>query len=148
MQKILAISSGGGHWEQLMAMRGAFEGSDVTFVTTNPGLLQKYEIENGVVLPDCNRDSIGLVLKCFFGAFSLVFKHKPDVVISTGAAPGLLCLVAARLMGKKAIWIDSVANVEKLSMSGKLAGHIATLWLTQWEHLSTPKGPHYGGAIL
>jgi hypothetical protein len=52
------------------------------------------------------------------------------------------------MLGKKAIWIDSVANVEKLSMSGKLAGHIATLWLTQWEHLAKPKGPHYGGAIL
>lgn len=58
------------------------------------------------------------------------------------------CLLAGKLTGKRTIWIDSVANVEKLSLSGKLAGHIATLWLTQWQHLSRPDGPHYAGAVL
>ncbi|MGO7302043.1 glucuronosyltransferase, partial [Rhizobium ruizarguesonis] len=24
----------------------------------------------------------------------------------------------------------------------------ATLWLTQWQHLSRPDGPHYAGAFL
>ncbi|MBX4908526.1 MULTISPECIES: glucuronosyltransferase [Rhizobium] len=147
-RKILAASSGGGHWEQMMAMRAAFEGSEVFFATTIPGLLKKYDISNGLVLPDCSRDSIVMSIKCFFSAFYIVFKLKPDVILSTGAAPGLFCLLAGRLMGKRTIWIDSVANVEKLSLSGKLAGHIATLWLTQWQHLSRPDGPHYAGAVL
>ena len=57
-RKILAASSGGGHWEQLMAMRAAFDGSEVIFATTIPGLLKKYDIRDGLVLPDCSRDSI------------------------------------------------------------------------------------------
>jgi UDP-N-acetylglucosamine:LPS N-acetylglucosamine transferase len=146
--KVLAASSGGGHWEQLMAMRGAFEGCDIVFATTIPGLLAKYDIRGGLVLPDCSRDSITMSIRCFFSAFSIVIKQRPDVVISTGAAPGLFCLLAGKLTGKRTIWIDSVANVEKLSLSGKLAGHIATLWLTQWQHLSRPDGPHYAGAVL
>ncbi|MGZ2381495.1 glucuronosyltransferase [Rhizobium leguminosarum] len=146
--KVLAASSGGGHWEQLMAMRGAFEGCDIVFATTIPGLLAKYDIRGGLVLPDCSRDSITMSIRCFFTAFSIVIKQRPDVIISTGAAPGLFCLLAGKLTGKRTIWIDSVANVEKLSLSGKLAGHIATLWLTQWQHLSRPDGPHYAGAVL
>ena len=147
-QKILAVSSGGGHWEQLMAMRSAFDGHDVVFATTIPGLLAKYDIRDGLVLPDCSRDSIPQSLRCALKALHVVWTIKPDVIVSTGAAPGLLCLVAGWLLRKKTIWIDSVANVEKLSMSGKLAGYFATLWLTQWEHLSRPNGPHFAGAVL
>jgi len=146
--KVLAASSGGGHWEQLMTMRGAFEDCDIVFATTIPGLLTKYDIKDGIILPDCSRDSIVQSIKCFFAAFYAVIKHRPDVVLSTGAAPGLFCLLAGRVFGKRTVWIDSIANVEKLSLSGKLAGRVATLWLTQWEHLSKANGPHYAGAVL
>jgi UDP-N-acetylglucosamine:LPS N-acetylglucosamine transferase len=75
-------------------------------------------------------------------------KERPDVVISTGAAPGLLGLILGRLFGAKAIWIDSVANSEKLSMSGKIAGYVADLWITQWSHLSSKSGPRHFGSVL
>jgi UDP-N-acetylglucosamine:LPS N-acetylglucosamine transferase len=146
--KVLAVASGGGHWEQLMALRGAFEGKDVVFTTTNSGLLRKYNIQNGVVVPDCSRDSIFLSIKCVIVTFFLILRQNPDVVISTGAAPGFFCLLAGKVLGKRTVWIDSVANVERLSMSGKMAGKIATLWLTQWKHLAQPEGPHYFGAVL
>lgn len=147
-QKIIAVSSGGGHWEQLMAMSSAFAECEVTYATTSVGLLQKYHIANGRVLPDCSRDSVVQSARCAFKAFALVWSLKPDVIISTGAAPGLLSIVAGRILGIKTVWIDSVANVEKLSLSGKYAGYFADLWLTQWEHLSSPKGPEYAGAVL
>ena len=146
--KILAASSGGGHWEQLMGMRDAFEGCEVVFATTIPGLLKKYAITDGITLPDCSRDSILLSIKCLFSCFYIVLKNRPDVILSTGAAPGLLCICAGRLMGKRTIWIDSVANVEKLSLSGKIAQYFSTLWLTQWEHLGAANGPFYKGSVL
>ncbi|WP_416068167.1 glucuronosyltransferase [Rhizobium sp. ZK1] len=147
-RKILAVSSGGGHWDELIALRGAFDEADVVFATTIPELLQKYSITDGYCLPDCNRNDVWMSVRCFFSAFSLVFRSRADVVISTGAAPGLFCLLAARIMGKKTIWIDSIANAEELSMSGKLAGFVATTWLTQWQHLARPSGPHFAGAVL
>jgi hypothetical protein len=32
-KKILAVSSGGGHWIELLRVRPAFEGADVVYVT-------------------------------------------------------------------------------------------------------------------
>ena len=33
-------------------------------------------------------------------------------------------------------------------MSGRLARRVADAWLTQWQHLARPEGPHYWGAVL
>ena len=35
--RVLALSSGGGHWVQLLRLRPAFEGSDVTYATVSRG---------------------------------------------------------------------------------------------------------------
>jgi len=54
----------------------------------------------------------------------------------------------AKWFGARAAWIDSIANAEELSMSGRLAGRYAKLWLTQWPHLAQAQGPYYAGAVL
>ena len=70
-------------------------------------------------------------------------------MVSTGAAPGLVALALAKLMlGSRTIWIDSIANSERLSLSGRLARPVADAWLTQWAHLARPGGPDYWGAVL
>ena len=69
-------------------------------------------------------------------------------VISTGAAPGYFAIRIGRLLGAKTIWVDSIANAEELSMTGKLVQRHADVWLTQWEHLSRPEGPGFAGAVL
>jgi hypothetical protein len=70
------------------------------------------------------------------------------VIITTGAAPGYFALRVGKLFGARTIWIDSMANAETLSKSGQEVGKYADLWLTQWEHLARPQGPHYLGAVL
>ncbi|HVH03936.1 MAG TPA: hypothetical protein VM891_13525 [Amaricoccus sp.] len=71
------------------------------------------------------------------------------MVVTTGAAPGLVALaLAKRLCGSRTVWIDSIANVEELSTSGTHARRVADVWLTQWEHLARPEGPHFWGAVL
>ena len=80
--------------------------------------------------------------------FGLVWRTAPSVVISTGAAPGLFAIIFGKFRGAKTVWIDSVANCEQMSMSGKIAGKLADLCLTQWQHLETGNGPHYLGSVL
>ena len=70
------------------------------------------------------------------------------MIITTGAAPGYFALRFGKLFGTRTIWIDSMANAEELSKSGQEVGKHADLWLTQWEHLARPGGPHYMGAVL
>ena len=148
MQKILAVSSGGGHWEQLMSIKDSFEGHHVSYANTVPGLAERSGILNSSVIPDCNQDTKLANLRTAWSAFMLINRLRPDVVVSTGAAPGLFALIFGRIFGAKTVWIDSVANSEQLSLSGKLAGKFAHVWLTQWEHLSRPGGPYYAGCVL
>jgi UDP-N-acetylglucosamine:LPS N-acetylglucosamine transferase len=146
--RVVAVASGGGHWEQLLLVSEAFKDEDILFVTTKEELLKHAGITNGRVVPDCNRDHPLLVLKSIASCMNIIFSTRPHVVISTGAAPGLICLALGRLIGANTIWLDSFANVERLSMSGKMARYFAKVWLTQWEHLSTAKGPRYMGQLL
>jgi hypothetical protein len=80
--------------------------------------------------------------------FLLLLRVRPDVVISTGAAPGFFALLFARWMGAETIWVDSMANADELSMAGRMVRPYATLWLTQWRHLASNAGPSYRGSIL
>lgn len=78
----------------------------------------------------------------------IVVTVRPDVVVSTGAAPGYFALRFGRWVGARTVWLDSIANVEKLSRAGTLARPHADLWLTQWPHLASADGPRYAGAVL
>lgn len=152
--KVLAVASGGGHFVQLRRMRAAWEGCRVAYVTTNPGYRAAVEADHGApgfyVVPDANRWQKLRLLRQLLAILWIMLRERPDVVISTGAAPGYFALRAGRLFGARTVWVDSIANSEELSLSGRAAGKHAHLFLTQWEHLSQESGdgPKFRGAVL
>ena len=78
----------------------------------------------------------------------LFLRLRPAVVISTGAAPGYFAIRFGKLLGARTIWVDSIANVEQISMTGELVRKYSDLWLTQWPHLAREGGPHCLGSVL
>jgi UDP-N-acetylglucosamine:LPS N-acetylglucosamine transferase len=145
--RVLAISSAGGHWEQLMLIRAGLDECEVTYAVTNLAVAERSGVP-AIAIPDFNaKEPVKIALGSLKIAV-LVLHLKPHVVVSTGAAPGLVAAVVAKLIGAKAIWIDSIANANRLSLSGRLARRVADLRLTQWRHLAADEGPHYGGAVL
>ena len=147
-RKVLAVASGGGHWEQLMLLRPKLEEYDVRFATTDPEIAHQRGIANVDTLPDCNQNKPLQSALCGFVAMWVVLKHRPHVVLSTGAAPGFFCLIAGRLIGARTLWIDSVANGEQLSMCGKLSKRFAHQCLTQWPEVADEPHVKYRGAVL
>lgn len=147
-RRILAVASGGGHWQQLMLMREAFAGHSVHYATTLPGLPEEFGALPATIVPDCNRDEKGRIAMSALTLGRLVLRVRPHVVISTGALPGVIALALGRMTGARTIWVDSVANAEEMSMSGRLARRFAHLWLTQWEHVAEASGAEYAGAVL
>jgi UDP-N-acetylglucosamine:LPS N-acetylglucosamine transferase len=146
--KILAISSGGGHWVQLLRLRPAFDGHDVTYATTRRGYRSDIEGGRFRTIPDCNRDEKARVIWCAVRILALLVSLRPDIVISTGAAPGYLAVRFGRWLGARTIWVDSVANADELSMAGRIVGPYSDLWLTQWAHLAAEPGPKFFGSVL
>lgn len=147
-KRVLAVASGGGHWQQLMQMRPAFEGHDVSFLTTLPGLPERFDAFPASIVPDCNRNEKLAIVRATFAIGAAILKRRPHVVVSTGALPGVIALAIGRMIGARTIWIDSVANAEEMSMSGRLARRFAHLWLSQWEHVAAAEGAEYDGAVL
>jgi hypothetical protein len=146
--KVLAISSGGGHWIQLLRLRPAFDGCAVTYATVREGYRLEVPGEDFRLIPDSNRWNKLALLRCALAVLRLVWRLRPDVVITTGAAPGYFGVRIGKLLGARVIWVDSMANVEELSMSGAMAGSFVDLWLTQWPHLAREDGPQCFGNVL
>lgn len=147
MKKVLAVASGGGHWIQLLRLRPAFKGSEIRFVTTHKGFSQDVDEKIYTVI-DANMNHKIKALIMFIQMLWIVLFYRPDVIITTGAAPGFSAIFWGRLLGAKTIWLDSIANAEELSRSGKQAKKFADIWLTQWKHIETPSGPTFRGKIL
>lgn len=150
-RKILAVASAGGHWQQLMELRpawGDLSPDGVLYATTLADLPAQFEAAPAVIIPDCNRNSPLAILRCSWRLLRLISAERPDLVISTGALPGVLALAIGRLRGARTIWLDSVANAEEMSMSGRLARRFADLWLSQWPEVARTHGATYIGSIL
>lgn len=146
--RVLAISSGGGHWVQLLRLRPAFAGCDVTYATVRDGFRADVGDADFHVVRDANRWSKINLVRSALGIIRLLLRVRPDIVITTGAAPGYFGARFGKWMGARVIWVDSVANAGELSMSGEKAGAFSDLWLTQWAHLAREKGPRFFGSIL
>ena len=146
--RVLAIASGGGHWVQLLRLRSAFAGAEVTFASVRPSYAEDVPGENYVTVPDATRWERLQLLAMMIRVTLLVIRLRPHVILSTGAAPGYVAIRVGKLIGARTAWVDSIANVERVSMSGQRIGPHVDLWLTQWKHLESVDGPRWEGSVL
>ncbi len=147
-KRVLAVASSGGHWTQLLRIVPAFDADDIAYVTVLPAYRSSVAQNRFYVVKDATRWNKLHMVICALQIAWILFKERPQIVISTGAAPGYFALLLGRLFGARTIWVDSIANADHISMAGRRVGPHADLWLTQWPHLARPEGPHYGGAVL
>lgn len=157
-KKLLAIASGGGHWIQLNRLSPAWKYLDVFYASTMPGT-EKAILDNARLsgqaapryfsLPEANQWQKLRLLLLVTKIAILILRVRPDFVITTGAAHGYFAIRIGKLLGAKTIWIDSIANAEELSGSGRMVRAYADVWLTQWPHIADANGgPRYEGAVI
>jgi UDP-N-acetylglucosamine:LPS N-acetylglucosamine transferase len=154
---VLAIASAGGHLVQLCRLMPSWDGCDVVVITTSASY--QTEVDSAAALSGLPRTRFGVVteanrwqklrlIRTTLEIAVALMRYRPDVLITTGAAPGYIALRLASLAGIRTVWVDSMANADALSLSGEMAGRHADLWLTQWPHLARPQGPDYRGSVL
>lgn len=156
MKKVLFISSTGGHLNELLQLKPMFEKYDYHIITekdkTNESLEDEYS-EKISYLPYGTRSKIFqyvfvyafLILKTFY----LYFKIKPKYIITTGThTAGPMCYLG-KLFGSKIIYIETFANINKKTATGRLIYPIADLFIVQWEEMLKiyPRAV-YGGSIF
>jgi len=148
--RICLAASAGGHMSQLLKLRECWKGHRTFYVTTADIVREKLQKYGEVfVIGECNREHPLWVITVLFRCIRIIRRERPDVIVSTGAAPGLLMCLSGKFFGSKVAWIDSIANVERLSLSGRMAKTFADLFLTQWPELARPhRNVEYVGAVI
>ena len=148
-RRLLLVASAGGHWAELTRIARAFDGYDIFYATTARKVMPPTGVRPVAIITDASRWQPGSLVIMFFQVFWLTWRLSPDYIVTTGAAPGLAAVQIGRLFGARTVWIDSLANAEEMSMSGKLARFSADLWLTQWPHLAKAhSGLKYFGSVF
>ncbi len=148
--KVCLTASAGGHLVQLLRLRKSWENVDAFYVSTVDVVREKLARYGRVyIVGECNREHPFQTVRVFWRCLKVIAAERPDVVISTGAAPGFLMCLTGRFFGAKIVWIDSIANVRRLSMSGKMIRPWCSLFLTQWEELQEPnRNIEYAGSVV
>jgi UDP-N-acetylglucosamine:LPS N-acetylglucosamine transferase len=148
--KVCLAASAGGHTSQLLRLAESWNGYEAFCVTTTEVVREKLAKFGPVyIVGECNRQHFGRVVKVLFRCIEIVVRERPDVVISTGAAVGCILCLLGKMLGAKVIWIDSITNVARISLSGRIVRYVADLFLVQWPELvSRYKKVEFVGAVI
>lgn len=141
MKKVVFAASSGGHLSEIMKLETLFKDYEYLLVTEKTDVTDKmknkYNMEFFKYGPNKNIFKyIWVLIYNVFLCIKVVAKFKPDTVISTGAQVGGLMCFIAKIFGKKVIYIESLAKVDSLSITGRNVYLFADKFYVQWESLT------------
>lgn len=152
--KICIACSAGGHMAETNRLLEVFSKYDLFYITffmkeiTDNLPARTYHVIN----PDIKNPELGL--KAFiinlFQTFKILFKERPDVIISSGATVAFtVCYIAKFLFGSKVLFIETGSRIIEPSLSGRLIYPIADMFIVQWKSMLKfyPKAI-YGGRLM
>lgn len=148
--KICFPVSSGGHLTQIYALKqwwNLFDRFWVTFNKADAKSLLKNEKTIFCFYPT-NRHVINLMKNTIL-AFSVLWKERPDVIVSTGAAIAIPFFYIGKLFGCKLIYIEVYDRIDSPTLTGKIVYPVTDKFLVQWEEQKKyyPKGELWGQAI-
>lgn len=101
------------------------------------------------VIGECNRNTPLKILRVFARSCVVVWQERPDIVVTTGSLPLAIFCLAARLAGARIVWIDSISQIDDISMSGKLIKPFTSRFFVQWPELAVRfKNTTYAGELV
>jgi len=148
--KLLLVASSGGHLLELSELIGDECRRGREWVTFDKPDARSLLADERVWFAHgpTNRSIVKLLRNAVL-ALRLVRHLRPDAVISTGAGVGVPFLYAARAFGRKAIYVESLARIDDISLSGRLVYPVASEFFVQWPELAhRRRRARYAGAVL
>jgi UDP-N-acetylglucosamine:LPS N-acetylglucosamine transferase len=153
--KFMVGASAGGHANELDilldAAQGIWPAQPHAIVTTLQITAEGFR-KRGCpvhVIGEADRRKPIEALRVLCRTFLLAARERPTVVVTTGSMPLAVFCIWAKLFGARIVWIDSVAQIEAMSASGRVMRHISDLCLVQWPDLvHRYPGVEYSGELL
>ena len=146
--KILFVSSRGGHFKELMCVYSIIDKqrNEIKIATVKDISTNKADY----ILSDILRNPISF-FKNLYESIKIIIDFKPNLIISTGSGTTLNICILGKIINSKVIYIDSLARIKDLSLTGKIIYklRIANKFLVQWKNLieKYPRAEYWGRII-
>ena len=156
MKKVLFISSTGGHLTELMQLKPLFDKYDYYIITekdkSTQDLKNKYNKKISYLKYGSRKRIFTYPFIFIFNCFKSLYyyiKIRPKYIVTTGTHTAVPMCYLGKLFGSKIIFIETFANINTKTLSGKLVYPIANLFVVQWEEMLKlyPKAV-FGGSIF
>ena len=140
-KKVLFISSTGGHFNELIQLQTLFSNYDSYIVTektkSNINLKEKFS-QCSYLVYGTKSHIFSYIFKFiynFFKSFVIFIKFRPQYIVTTGAHTAVPMCYIGKLFRRKIIYIETFANMNSKTMTGKLIYPIADKFIVQWESM-------------
>lgn len=142
MKKVMFISSTGGHLSELMQLKPLFAKYDFHIITEKDkmteGLKKEYGDKISYLVYGTRSHLFRYVFQFLWNLIlTLVYyiRFHPKYIVTTGThTAGPMCYLG-KLFGSKIIYIETFANRNTKTATGRLIYPIADLFLVQWEEM-------------
>ncbi len=143
------VCSPGGHLQQMLALQSAWDGLDRFWVTLEGPDASHLLASERVVYAygPTNRSLLNLARNLVL-AWRVMRRCKPDAVLSTGAGLAVPFILLAKLLRRRAVYVESLTRTESLSLSGRLVYPLADAFFVQWPSTTGLRKARYVGSVL
>ncbi len=144
---IIYISSCGGHLVQILKIAEFVNHESSIFVVNDRADQALIMKGRTVEITHATRNWKQLIN--IYEAIKIIFKFRPKVILSTGAAPAVPFSIVGKIAGAHIIFVESLSRITQPSLTGRIMYYIADEFYVQWPRLLhiLPKAKYVGGLL-
>ena len=145
--KVCLVGSSGGHLTHLYMLKPFWQDKErfwATFDKEDARSILKGEKIYPVYYPS-NRSLKALLINTC-RAVKILRKERPDLIISSGAAPAIPFFWIGKIMGAKTIYIEVFDRIDASTIAGRMCYPVTDRFIVQWEEMKKlyPKAIYLG----
>lgn len=134
--KIAVAASPGGHLVQIRQLASIYEKHNFFYFTFKGFVANELAKNNKVyAIQNIIRHSPLSWILGFWASLRIALSERPDVVLTTGAGVVVFFCYISKIFGAKIIFIESIAKVEKPTLTARILYPISDLFFVQWPGL-------------
>jgi UDP-N-acetylglucosamine:LPS N-acetylglucosamine transferase len=145
--KVCIVSSCGGHLTEVRALRAVYSQYEHFYVLNDKVSLPEDMEGRTYFIVHSERDLLFFVN--LWEAVRILWRERPDVILSTGAGPVVPFTLVGKLFGVRSIFVETFNRVTDPSLSGRIMYRLADRFFYQWQSMGEfyPKAT-YGGPVV
>jgi UDP-N-acetylglucosamine:LPS N-acetylglucosamine transferase len=133
---VLLVCSSGGHLQQMLALKPAWEPYSHVWVTFDKSDARSLlRAERVVYAHSPTNRNLKNLLRNLVLAWRTLRRLRPRVLLTTGAGVAVPFAWLGRVTGVKIVYVESFTRIEGPSLTGRLVGPIANRTYVQWPEM-------------